>query len=134
MIRIPDEERVLLLRIVAAFPAFHDNGCSNAPDAIFWWDLRWPCRIHDWRYCSRAHDPWELDQEHRAIADQELGRNVRAALPWALRWLGGLLYWRFTDLAGGRRSWDSCGPEDGERCRHNLSKPGWMLQNFHRAI
>ena len=123
---IPEDSLALLRRIEIDFPEFRDDGCSGAPDRILWWSLRWACRLHDWRYCSRAHDPWELDQAHRILADVELSQNVRASLPWGLRWLAGLLYGRLTDLGGGYRAWNSCGSEDGARCRHGLALPGWM--------
>ena len=100
---------------------FIDDGCSAAPDKIFWiWDLKWACRIHDWRYCTRAHKPSEMTQYFRHIADLELRNNVRSVLPFGLGWLTALLFWRVVHLKGGDEAWNSCGPEVGERCRHGL--------------
>jgi hypothetical protein len=106
-------------------PDFVDSGCSNAPDSIFGRPIAWACRIHDWRYCTRAHPAGAMTQRWRQDADRELGANVRGSLPFALRWVG-WVYWRATHRFGGDDAFDSCGPEVGERCRHNLARPAWM--------
>jgi len=104
---------------------FVTDGCSSAPDSILGRDLRWCCKIHDWRGCTRAHRPGSLTQGACNFAAKELGWNVRSALRLGTRWIGWLYYrvtYRFTEVY-----WDSCGPEAGERCRHNLPMPGWMV-------
>lgn len=114
---------------VAAEPSipagFRDDGCSGAPDRLFGVDLRWACRVHDWMYCTRAWPPGHLDQAHRHEADRALGRMIRGALPWSLKWIG-WLYYRMVHRYGGDHAYDSCGPEEGAWCRHNLPRPGWM--------
>jgi hypothetical protein len=116
---------------------FRDDGCSNAPDGLFLWakrwrwlhwlvrSFRWCCRIHDWRYCSRAHPAGSMNQAARHFADKELGWNVRGVTLFTLKWLG-WGYFRATSDFGGRRAWNSCGPASGERCRHNMPQPEWM--------
>jgi hypothetical protein len=41
------------------------------------------------------------------------------------RWIANI-YHEFVHLFSGIRSWDSCGPEVGELCRHNMPMPEWM--------
>lgn len=115
------------MAVLAGIPAgFVDDGCSNSPDAWFRFDFRWACRIHDWRYCSRCHPAREMTQAGRTRADQELGMNIRAALPWRWRWVASIYQfevWRW----GGMAAWDSCGPEAGNRCRHGMpERPEWL--------
>jgi hypothetical protein len=92
---------------------------------LFGRSLREACRVHDFMYCTRAWPPGRLDQAHRREADRMLGRMVRAALPFGVKWLGWLYYWA-VERWGGRKAYDSCGREAGEVCRHNLSMPPWM--------
>ena len=111
-------------------PEFVDDGCSSAPDDLFGADLQPACRVHDWRYCTRAHGPGELDQDYRRQADAELARNTRALLPLGLGWIG-WLYWRAVHDFGGDAAYDSCGWSAGERCRHGLEPPAWMQIEAH---
>ena len=104
---------------------FVDDGCSVAPDWLFGKPLRPACRVHDWKYCTRAWPSGELDQEHRARADRFLGRSVRALLPLGLGWIG-WFFARAVHVFGGDAAFDSCGPEVGTRCRHHLLRPRWM--------
>lgn len=104
---------------------FRDDGCSSAPDRLFGRNLRPACRAHDWLYCTRAHPAGALDQAHRQAADRLLGRGVRALLPHGLGWIGWLT-WRAVHRWGGVAAFDSCGPEVGPVCRHNLPPPAWM--------
>lgn len=114
--------------LLKSFPDdFQDDGCSNAPDSFFGRDLRWCCRIHDWRYCSRGHSPGTMNQSARRFADKELGWNVRSVFRFGFRWLG-WAYWRATHRFGGTSAWNSCGPQAGRRCRHNLLQPDWMTR------
>lgn len=105
---------------------FQDDGCTNAPDAWFGFELRWACRIHDWRYCSRCHRAEFMGQSNRHRADAELARNVQSALPWRWRWVG-WIYLRTVDQFGGVDAWDSCGFEALDRCRHGMALPPWLL-------
>lgn len=104
---------------------FQDDGCSGAPDDWFGFDLRYACRIHDWLYCTRAHPAGSMTQERRRYADDLLGALIRHALPWRWRWVG-WWYRLAVHRYGGIEAYDSCGPEAGDRCRHNLKQPPWM--------
>lgn len=122
-------------QILAKIPReFGDDGCSNAPDSIFWRSIKWCCRIHDWRYCSRCHSPVAMTRRGRAYADKELGWNVRSALPFTTRWAG-WFYYRATARFGGMEAWNSCGPGAGLLCRHGMEVPEWMadLQEWARV-
>ena len=121
--RVPFTGKGILRKIP---PHFRDDGCSNSPDRWMGWDLRWACRIHDWRYCTRAHRAGTMTALRRARADKELRLNLRAFLPWRWRWLGWAYYvgvWRY----GGMGSWDSCDATAGKLCRHNMPMPEWMV-------
>lgn len=66
-----------------------------------------------------------MTQAWRHMADEEIKFNVRSALPRRHRWFSIIVYialWRY----GGIEAFDSCGPEVGERCRHNMKRPVWM--------
>lgn len=119
---IPPVARGLLAEIPEEFV---DDGCSTAPDALFGFRLGWACRIHDWMYCTRAWPAGTMDQHHRKHADDLLGEMIRQALPWRWRFVG-WIYRAAVRRHGGHAAFDSCGGEAGERCRHNLPRPGWM--------
>lgn len=104
---------------------FADDGCSSSPDSWFGFNFRFACRIHDWRYCTRAHPAGSMGYGAKVAADYELEQHVRASLPWRWRWVG-WLYRGATLFAGGWGAFDSCGPEVGDRCRHGLAPPEWM--------
>ena len=113
--------------ILNAIPfRFIDDGATNAPDGICGFEFRWASRIHDWRYDTRSHPPIEMTQAHRHLADAELERNVRSALPWRYRWIG-WVYFAAVDRFGGDEAWNSCGPEAGVLCRHNMPLPPWLM-------
>lgn len=107
---------------------FNTDGCSNAPDRLWyfgWWDFKWACEIHDWRYCSRCHDAGIMSVNYKDFADKELNWNLIAFLPWLLRgagWIYRFMTWKY----GGYSAFDSCGPEAGQFCRHNMPMPRWM--------
>ncbi len=112
--------------ILADIPLeFVDDGCSASPDALFGYDLRWACRIHDWWWCTRAHHLGALNEDWKAAGDHILGLLVRSALPFGLRWVG-MVYLRAVRKYAG--SYNSCG-HDAEWCRHSLRRPHWMLNN-----
>jgi hypothetical protein len=116
----------IALRTAALIPAeFVDDGCSKAPDFLFRVNLRWACRIHDWWWCTRAHPPGTMTDEYRQAGDAFLGAVIRYALSrHPLRHLAYTAY-RWGPWFGWR-GFNTCGPEAGARCRHNLPKPGWM--------
>ena len=134
------------LKLLAEIPAeFRDDGCSNSPDGFllgiskvrgFRWLKRFArsfkryCRLHDWSYCSRCHEPGTMNQHERSRADKRIGRNIRGCLSFGLRWWG-WGYFKATSEFGGRRAWNSCGPASGERCRHNMPLPDWMAALGH---
>lgn len=101
---------------------FVDDGCSASPDALFGYDLRWACQIHDWWWCTRAHPLGSLTEDWKAAGDHILGVLVRSALPYGLRWIGTLYLRAVRKYAG---AYNSCG-HDGEKCRHGLARPPWM--------
>ncbi|MCI0408176.1 MAG: phospholipase [Acidobacteria bacterium] len=121
--RPPSPIAVALLRDIPE--EFVDDGCSAAPDGWLGFDFRYACRIHDWAYCTRAHPAGHMTQAHRHWADHLLGVLIAAALPWPWRWVG-WTYRLMVHRHGGTTAYDSCGPEAGERCRHNLPRPRWM--------
>ena len=104
---------------------FVDDGCSNSPDTIWGFKFRWACRIHDWRYCSRSHLAGTMHYANKQVADRELRDFVGESLPWRWRWVR-YFYLRGVQVGGGFDAWNSCGPEDGEFCRHNIALPLWM--------
>jgi hypothetical protein len=110
---------------------FIDDGCTNSPDGLFRVDLRWACRIHDWRYCTRCHAPGSMTAGARHRADDELRRHIDGAwkgkiIPW--------LYWKAVHLFGGTNAYDSCGPAAGRVCRHGQHVPMWMKDSYHRLL
>lgn len=108
---------------------FVNDGCTNAPDTLFGFELGWACRIHDWRYCTRCHPAGTMTAGHRRRADAELGANVRAALPWRWRWVGWVYrtaVWRYAGIS----AFDSCGPSAGLKCRHHMPIPRWMRKEI----
>lgn len=107
-------------------PLFRDDGCSGAPDRLFWRTLRPACRVHDYWYCTRGWPPGTLDQAHRQEADRFLGESVRALLPWGFGWIG-WIYYKMVHQIGGTEAYDSCGLVVGVQCRHGLYQPPWML-------
>ena len=104
---------------------FIDDGCSNSPDEIWGFSLRHACRRHDWRYCSRCHDAGSMHFSDKMESDREISMIIGDALPWRWRWIR-RLYLRAVQVAGGFDAYNSCGPEDGETCRHGMPLPSWM--------
>jgi hypothetical protein len=104
---------------------FVDDGCSNSPDGWFGFEFQWACRIHDYRYCTRCHDPGTMTYGMKLFADNELKRNIRYSLPWRWRWVR-YVYHAGVWFGGNFSAWDSCGPDAGEVCRHGMSQPDWM--------
>ena len=58
-------------------------------------------------------------------AERELGQLIGLALPWRWRWIR-RVYLRAVQVGGGFDAYNSCGPEDGETCRHGMPLPAWM--------
>ena len=112
---------------------FIDDGCSNSPDSLCGTNFRWACRIHDWRYCTRAQPEGTMNKQSRKAADKELRKNLAIALPWywqPIRWV----YYRAVRRFGSLHSYNTCGPSAGNSCRHGLTPPGWMrVQQLHNG-
>lgn len=122
LIAIPPGALRLLLEIPRGFV---DDGCTAAPDLLFGVDLAWACRIHDWCACTRAHPEGFLTLEWKLLGDQMLRGYVRESLRGhPLRFLIAATFFAGVRLFGG--SFNTCGPEAGERCRHGLARPAWM--------
>lgn len=111
---------------------FKDDGCSNSLDSWFGFDFRWACRIHDWFYCTRCHLVGTMTSRKRQRADLLLRRFLRASVPWRWGWLK-WIYWLGVHYGGGIKAFDSCGPEAGELCRHNMPMPAWMMRQERKA-
>ena len=109
------------------YPDFKDDGLSGGfPDWLYErWELWKAGRVHDWHYCSRCHPAGTMNQEHRRRADRLLRQHARELLPWYLQLAPILLYWGVR-IGGGNSAWNSCGPIEGQRCRHNMILPQWM--------
>jgi hypothetical protein len=121
--RIPPAARTVLNLIPKRFI---DNGCSMSPDSIIRNDIRWACRIHDWRYCTRCHRPGRLGTQYRRSADKELRLNLGAGLPWYVRWVRLVYHFAVRHWGDGDNAFDSCGIAAGAFCRHNMPMPAWM--------
>ncbi len=116
--RVPSTAVQILEGIPEDFVA---DGCTSSPDSFFGYSLRWACRIHDWRYCSRCN-PLPT-YEGRLAADVELRENIQAALPWVFAWVGWVYY-------GGARqfgvdAWGSCDAHSSRPCRHGVAVTYW---------
>lgn len=106
-------------------PEFVSDGCSGAPDSLCGKDLRPFCRAHDAAGCTRLWPPGTLTQAWRHAADRQLGREIRVELPLGIKWVG-WVYWLAVHRFGGDSSFDSCGAEAGDLCRHGIATPEWM--------
>lgn len=130
--RLPTSEmQVVLDRLPETWV---DDGLSCFPDSIFGWDIATAGTIHDARYCTRLWDPGDLDRGWREAADSELGRNVRALLPFGLRLVGFGVFLAVYEV-GGMKAFDSCGRDPYGasmaqlrlgQCRHGVPVPDWM--------
>lgn len=117
-----------LIKIDKGWPGFRDDGLSGGfPDWIYGrWNLRLAGRVHDWHYCGRCHRAGTMNQAHRKFADRALRQHARELLPWWLS-LAPLILYAGVRFGGGGSAWNSCGPDQGELCRHNVPQPDWML-------
>jgi hypothetical protein len=107
---------------------FTDDGCSYSPDSLFHNEIGWACRIHDYRYCTRASGERDMSAEERLEADKELRTNIALSFP---KWLGWVrfVYYRLVRRFGSMTAWNSCGFDAGERCKHNINRPLWMEED-----
>ncbi len=107
---------------------FEDDGLSGGfPDWMYKkWHLWLAGRVHDWHYCTRCHKAGSMIDKAKCFADKALRKHARELLPWYLN-LAPIILYVGVRVGGGFGSWDSCGPEEGDRCRHNIKQPQWML-------
>lgn len=125
MRRKPERIDWYLTLIAKVWPDFRDSGLSFFPDWIFRrWSLGLAGRVHDWHYCSRCHRAGSMTWGAKGFADRALRKHARDLLPWYLNLTPLILH--IGVRLGGNSSWDSCGPDAGEWCRHNIEKPVWM--------
>ena len=112
------------------YPDFVDDGLSGGfPDWMYRRYQLWISgRVHDWHYCTRCHRKGSMTDEARAFADKALRKHARELLPWWLN-LAPIILYLGVRIGGDWGSWDSCGTEEGDRCRHNIKQPQWMLDN-----
>lgn len=138
MKRKPERIDYYLTQIAQLWPDFKDDGLSGGfPDWVYArHNLRLAGRVHDWHYCTRCHRPLENTRRDRdagsmtwrakGFADRALRQHARELLPWYLQIAPIVLY--VGVRLGGNSSWDSCGPDVGERCRHMIALPTWMVR------
>ncbi len=103
---------------------FRDDGCTNWFDKVFRWSIRWCCRLHDYGYCSRCWLPWQMRPTDQKRRDAKLRVLIAEALPWRWDWTRWPVYAALRVLGG--LSFNTCGPDKGDRCRHNMPMPAWM--------
>ena len=117
-----------IFRITRETPDFEDDGLSGGfPDWMYSrWELSIAGRVHDWHYCTRCHTAGSMTDKAKRFADKALRKHARELLPWFLN-LAPIVLYIGVYVGGGFGSWDSCGPEEGTRCRHNIKQPQWML-------
>ena len=116
--------------ITREHPEFQDDGLSGGfPDWMYnRWELSIAGKVHDWHYCTRCHRAGSMTDSAKRFADKALRQHARELLPWYLN-LAPIILYIGVRIGGGFGSWDSCGPEKGIRCRHNIKQPQWMLDN-----
>lgn len=128
---VPESLRRLLERRPVSWI---DDGLTAFPDSILGWDISPAGSGHDVSYCTRMWPAGALDRRWREAADAELGRNVRALLPFGLRLIGYAVFLVVYQV-GGMKAFNSCGPHPygvtaGQSasglCRHGCGKPDWM--------
>jgi len=68
-----------------------------------------------------------MTDEAKSFADKALRTHARELLPWYLN-LAPIILYLGVRIGGGFGSWDSCDAEVGERCRHNITQPDWMVE------
>jgi hypothetical protein len=118
-----------IFRITREVPEFEDDGLSYFPDWMYRrWELSISGRVHDWHYCTRCHRAGSMTDQAKRFADKALRQHARELLPWYLN-LAPIVLYVGVAVGGGFGSWDSCGPEEGFWCRHNIEQPDWMLDN-----
>ncbi len=69
-----------------------------------------------------------MTDQSKKFADKALRQHARELLPWYLN-IAPIVLYAGVWIGGGFGSWDSCGDEVGDRCRHNIERPQWMLDN-----
>ena len=116
-----------IYRITIETPDFEDDGLSGGfPDWMYRrWELSIAGRVHDWHYCTRCHKAGSMTDQSKRFADKALRKHARELLPWYLN-LAPIVLYVGVYVGGGFGSWDSCGTEVGDRCRHNITQPDWM--------
>lgn len=115
-----------LMLIAGAWPGFEDDGLTFFPDWIYSrWDLTLAGRVHDWHYCTRCHRHGLMTRKAEKFANRALRQHASELLPWWLPAAPFVLYYGVK--IGAHFAWDSCGQDEGKRCRHNMKQPTWMV-------
>ena len=118
-----------LTLIAQTRPDFQNDGLSGGfPDWFYRLVLRYDIGIadrpHAWHYCTRCHPEKSMTKKMKRYGDRALRQHARELLPWFYQIAPIVLH--VGVRVGGNSSWDSCGPDVGEHCRHNIKKPVWM--------
>ena len=120
-----------LTQIAQLWPGFVDDGLSWFPDWIYKYILRHNLtpagRVHDWHYCSRCYKRNGMTPERRLFVDRALRKHARRILHGHFH-IAPLVLYAGVRAFGWMRAWDSCGPDVGERCRHDIARPVWMVR------
>lgn len=66
-----------------------------------------------------------MTKKWRKQSDKALRVRIAGVLPRWLDWMR-WIYYRVVRCLGSLIAFDSCGPEVGERCSHNMPMPEWM--------
>jgi hypothetical protein len=106
-------------------PEFRDDGCTWWFDSLFGYDFTDLCRVHDWAYCSRCQPPNSMSPAVKREVDWVLSQDMRERLPWVLDWTAGAVYRAV--YMWGDSAYDSCKLDAGDKCRHDMKPPPWML-------
>lgn len=111
--------------IANEWPDFRDDGLSFFPDWVYRrWNLSRAGRVHDWHYCTRCHPMGSMTRKAKRFGDRGLRQHAREVLPRCV-WLAPNILYHGVRV-GGRRAWNSCGFDVGERCRHNIKRQPWQ--------
>lgn len=116
---------------------FISDGCSSLGKLLertlrrIGYDIEQLCLEHDVAGCTRCHPEGALDLAGaKIVAAWALREGLDAVLPWWLHWTAGQVFIAVATAGG---YWNRCGAREGERCRHGMPQPEWMLARAEAA-